>query len=63
MRGEERVLHIVCKHANADTAGEHGSIVQYLIRKGAKLEVKDNTGNTPLHDLVDQAAMDESSDK
>ena len=52
----ERVLHLVCKHADRET-------VQYLINKGADLDVQDHTGNTPLHDMVDKAAADESPDE
>ncbi|XP_078249049.1 CARD- and ANK-domain containing inflammasome adapter protein [Pogona vitticeps] len=38
----ETLLHIAAAHS-------HAKIANYLISKGAKLEVKDKTGKTPLH--------------
>ncbi|XP_025025282.1 ankyrin-3-like [Python bivittatus] len=38
----ETLLHIAAAHG-------HTEIIDYLISKGAKLEVKDNKGRTPLH--------------
>ena len=35
-------------------------MIRYLIKKGADLEAQDETGNTPLHDLVDKAAAGEA---
>ena len=34
-----------------------------MSQKGADPDVQDKNGNTPLHDMVDKCAMDESLDK
>ena len=52
----ETVLHITCKDGDVEN-------ILYLIEKGADLEAQDYTGNTPLHDLVDKAANDETIEK
>ena len=47
----ETVLHLATKFTSLE-------IVEYLIKHGANLAAQDNTGNTPLHDLIDKAASD-----
>ncbi len=46
----ESVLHIAMKRGNAE-------VVRFLIKHGCHLEIRDYTGNTPLHDLVEKASQ------
>ncbi len=55
-REGESVLHLVMKQGNAE-------VVSQLIRSGCDLELMDNAGNTPLHDLVEKAAEVEDVQK
>jgi len=47
----ERAIHLVAKDADL-------SWLAFLIQKGARLDVKDNQGNTPLIDAVRSGFMD-----
>uniref|UniRef100_A0A8C5WQ05 Uncharacterized protein n=1 Tax=Laticauda laticaudata TaxID=8630 RepID=A0A8C5WQ05_LATLA len=46
----ETLLHIAATHG-------HLEIIDYLISKGVKLEVKDNKGRTPLHRAAEKAKV------